>query len=465
MNRPIHTLATLRHIETLAGQAGMPLMDRAAGAIADRVEQRIVRGEPILALAGRGNNGGDALLAAARLAARGHRVDAWLPLGEPATDDARRAHAQALAAGVTLVVAPRTAPALALDGLFGIGLRRAPDAAASAAIDWLNGISGHRLALDVPSGLDAWSGRVTGCAVAATETLTFLADKPGLLTHDGPDQAGEVHLATLDIPPAWWPAADGACYQPDDDITHRLARKQNAHKGSFGCVAVLGGATGMTGAALLAARAALRTGAGKVRIGLLEPALAVDPLFPELMLDDAPRAIAHTDVTVVAIGPGLGQSPAAAQLLQDTLQRGGPLVLDADALNLIAADAGLADLCRTRGAATVITPHPAEAARLLGTSTEAVQSDRIAAVRQLASRLNAVALLKGCGTLVAGPDGFFTVNPTGHPGLAQAGQGDTLTGMIAALLAQGLSAGQAARHGAWLHGQTAGSIVAQSTRR
>ncbi|WP_159076008.1 NAD(P)H-hydrate dehydratase [Microvirgula aerodenitrificans] len=167
----------------------------------------------------------------------------------------------------------------------------------------------------------------------------------------------------------------------------------------------------------------------------------------------------------MAIGPGLGQSPAAAQLLRDTLQRGGPLVLDADALNLIAADAGLADLCRTRGAATVITPHPAEAARLLGTSTEAVQSDRIAAVRQLASRLNAVALLKGCGTLVAGPDGFFTVNPTGHPGLAQAGQGDTLTGMIAALLAQGLSAGQAARHGAWLHGQTAGSIVAQSTRR
>ena len=134
-------------------------------------------------------------------------------------------------------------------------------------------------------------------------------------------------------------------------------------------------------------------------------------------------------------------------------------------LNLIAADAGRADLCRTRGAATVITPHPAEAARLLGTSTEAVQSARIAAVRQLASRLNAVALLKGCGTLVAGPDGFFTVNPTGHPGLAQAGQGDTLTGMIAALLAQGLSAGQAARHGAWLHGQTAGSIVAQSARR
>lgn len=234
----------------------------------------------------------------------------------------------------------------------------------------------------------------------------------------------------------------------------------DAHKGDRGSVGVLGGAPGMVGAAWLAGRAALHGGAGRVYVGQIDPAApAVDPLYPELMLRPAAQLLTgELPLTALVAGPGMGTAPPAAELLAQALQMSLPVLLDADALNLIARRADLADRLRARAtsgaqpAATVITPHPAEAARLLHTSTEAVQADRPAAAAKLAERYAAVVVLKGAGTLVAW-SGHFALNPTGSNRLATAGTGDVLSGLIGALLARGIDAPTAARLGAWVHGR------------
>ncbi|MCG9055023.1 NAD(P)H-hydrate dehydratase [Laribacter hongkongensis] len=455
--RPIFSATGLRMLESRAEQAGMPLMDRAAGLIATHVEQHFPD-RPVVAVAGRGNNGGDAILAAARLACRGIPAAIRLPLGTPDTAAARQVLEQARQAGVRLLQADEDWPetAVLLDGLFGIGLTRAPEGEAAQAIERINAHPGPVVAIDLPSGLDAERGVAYAPCVRAQHTLTFLADKTGLLTADGPDHAGEVFVHALDLPPDWLPDPVAACYVPPEPWLP--PRRHNSNKGVFGGVGIIGGAEGMTGAVLLAARAALRHGAGKVRGGFVAPFPALDSLYPELMLARAEAVLAAPDVSVLAVGPGLGCSTEAGELLARALACRLPLVLDADALNLLAQDPALAEACRQRGLPTILTPHPGEAARLLATGTASIQADRPEAVRQLARNWQAVVVLKGCGTLVAGPDGFFTVNPTGHPGLAQAGQGDTLTGMIAALLAQGLDAAAAARLAVWLHGRHAGAI-------
>ena len=459
---PFRPLADLRAAEARAAADHIDLMARAGDAIADWVAARLAAPARVLAVAGSGNNGGDALVAAARLARRGFAVEV-LQAAPPVTPEALAAQREARAAGIAVLsdwqaVSP---PALALDGLFGIGLSRPLADEAQAHIRQLNALGCPILALDCPSGLDAFRGVPLPAAVRATATLTFLADKPGLHTGDGPDYAGKVDIAGLDVPDAWWPQApDGALYRPQAAQLQALRRERNSHKGRFGTVAVLGGDSGMTGAVLLAARAALLLGAGKVRGGLLDPALAVDPLHPELMLADIHHACTAADVTVLAAGPGLGQSEAAAGLLAQVLPDGRPLLLDADALNLIARDANLAAACSSRTAPTVLTPHPAEAARLLGCRSADVQANRVAAAQTLADRFNAVVVLKGAGSVVALPDRHYRINPTGNPGMAAAGQGDTLSGIIAALLAQGLDAFGAASLGAWLHGRAGDALAA-----
>ncbi len=239
-------------------------------------------------------------------------------------------------------------------------------------------------------------------------------------------------------------------------------RPTDSHKGLFGTVAIIGGANGMVGAALLAGRAALKLGTGCVHVGLLaDNAPAVDLMQPELMLHSAADALKSSKPDVLVIGCGLGQSPAAQKLLYDALLLDVPLVLDADALNLIALRPDLRGMLHSRKAPSVCTPHPGEAARLLGCSTEDIQKDRAAATLELAKRLHGSVVLKGAGSLCATSDGKLHLNQTGNPGMSAAGMGDVLSGMIAAFIAQGLSADEALLLAVHLHGAAGDELAKQ----
>lgn len=449
---PILSLAALRQLEQAADAAGLDLMRRAARAAAGWVAQRIAPGCRLLICAGPGNNGGDALYAALDLHRQGHALDILQPVA-PASPACQAARQAVELAGLSLWTAlPEgyRAPALLLDGLFGIGLSRPLDAGWQARIAELNALPCPKLALDCPSGLDAYTGQPLGAAIQADATLAFLCHKPGLFCGPGADLAGTIVLDRLDCPAELYPPREGALNAPDASA---LARPRDSHKGSYGAVCVIGGAPGMLGAALLAGRSALGGGAGKVYLCTLDDRLPVDPAAPELMIRPADEMAELPRADVLAIGPGLGQQELAERLLEQALAQPCPLVLDADALNLIAASHRLATRLAERPHPSVLTPHPAEAARLLGVDTAAIQADRVRHARALAQRFNCVALLKGAGSLIAQPDGEYRLNTVGGPELAAAGQGDVLTGLIAALLAQGLSAFDAAALAAHLHGQ------------
>lgn len=426
-----------------------------AGACAARLALEMLSGRALI-LAGPGNNGGDALVVARLLKAAGH-PPVVLFAGDPERlpSDARLAYAAWLEAGGTCVQEfPEGDFGLIVDGLFGIGLARAIEGNYALWIEQANASGCPILALDTPSGLDALTGRLTGPAICAARTATFIALKSGLLTGEGPDHCGEVIVCDLGLDAG---QGDGVRVELSRFRSSLRPRAKNSHKGSFGSVAILGGAPGMAGAALLAGRAALRLGAGRVYLGMLEP-LAIDPVQPELMLRSADEAM-HL-ASVLAIGPGLGQSQQASELLGKALACGLPCIIDADGLNLLAQSSLLQRQCAVASAPTFITPHPAEAARLLDCSTESVQSDRLAAALELARRFNAHVALKGSGTILVAPDGRWFINTNGNPGLASAGSGDVLTGLLAALAAQHLPPLDALLAAVHLHGAAADDCVA-----
>lgn len=457
---PLLTTAEVRTLEERAakGLAGPTLMQRAGLATAEAARAMAAdTGAPILVLAGPGNNGGDALVTARRLATQGFRV-AVVSRADPARlpPDAARAWADWRDSGGAILadIPADQRYGLVIDGLFGVGLTRDVAGAEARWIAQANGLSCPRLALDVPSGLDGDSGRIRGCALRADHTLSFLGLKPGLLTADGPDYAGELHLDTLGVDPrAIFETAGIALMQLED--RHRLpARAKNSHKGLYGHVGIIGGSNGMVGACLIAGRAALEHGAGSVTLGVLDERIVVDYGEPRLMVA-APEQLAESRLSVLAIGPGLGRSTRAHTLLAAALAAPCPLVLDADALNLLATRPELARLAARRSLPTLLTPHPGEAARLLGISSADVQANRIEAARKLSTNYRAEIALKGAGTVIAHPDGRYAINTSGGPWLAQAGTGDRLTGMVAALLGQGMAAGAALEAAVWLHGHSA----------
>ncbi len=470
----LYCLSDIRSIE-LAAQATLPpgsLMQRAGTASAELALSLLPKSDAphrILVLAGPGNNGGDALDAAARLC---HSCDvAILLFADPATlpTDARLAHERALHSSAEFLDVDEVASALqgdwslVLDGLFGIGLSRPIAGALHAVIAQLNQQAMPVLALDIPSGLDADTGNVVGgkdgIAVCAGHTITFIGDKPGLHTADGRDHAGDVSVAALDIDIALFPPTRAWLNDADLFIHALQPRRQNTHKGSFGDVAIVGGAQGMTGAALLAGRAAAMCGAGRTYIAFAGEAPALDLEQPELMCRKAQEFDFSTATLVV--GTGLGVSSAAKALVTNALASRHAIVVDADALNIIAQDPVLQQTLAARSAASVLTPHPLEAARLLGVTSAEIQSDRVAAARLLAQRLESIVVLKGSGSVIAGPDGLVAINPTGNPGLATAGSGDVLAGVCGALLAQGWPAWEAALAAVWLHGRAADILVEQ----
>lgn len=451
MQAAIYGLGALRALEQRAQQSGIDLMQRAGQAIADWVAARLPLGASILLAAGPGNNGGDALIAATLLHQAGFNTEVLLPEAPKSTEALRALRSWQATAAKTWGTLPAhfPRPDLVIDGLFGIGIERPFSPAWCQVIERLNRLGAPILALDTPSGLDAYRGSRRNAAIAASATLTFLCHKPGLYTGEGSDLAGTVWLATLDHPGWSGTEPDGALNRPS---ARRLQRRNNSHKGSYGTVSIVGGAPGMLGAALLAAKAALTNGAGKVFVCALDTRLPLDPTHPELMIHSADD---WQTGSVLAIGPGLGQSPEAHALLCTAVQHDGPLLLDADALNLLARDPTLTEALAQRSEPAIMTPHPAEAARLLDSDTAEVQADRLAAAQLLARRFNCVVVLKGAGSLIVNPDGYYHLNTSGGPALASAGQGDVLSGLCAALLAQGLDGFEAASLAVLVHGQAA----------
>lgn len=422
-------------------------------------------GAAILVLAGPGNNGGDALVVARHLLAAWHKVDVVF-LGDANTlpPDAKTAYQTWIAAGGSCLA---TLPAhgrwgLVIDGLFGIGLQRPLAGAYAELVAQVNPLQLPTLALDIPSGLQADSGEALGPVIRATHTVTFIALKAGLLTGDGPDYCGQIFLRTLDLDQRMLPLANGWLLEHRTVAKLLAPRPRNSHKALFGSVGIIGGAAGMAGAALLAARAALKLGAGRVYLALLDcNAGPLDAQQTELMLRKVEDLFEVPHLSCLVVGPGMGQSALALQWLTRAIASELPLVLDADALNLLAQAPALQTQLTQRKAPSLITPHAAEAGRLLGIDTNAVRRQRIETATALATRFNCCAVLKGAGSICAETNGNWYINSSGNPGLASAGTGDVLAGMIGAFLAQGLNARDALLLSVYLHGAAADALVEQ----
>ncbi|AEG92830.1 bifunctional ADP-dependent NAD(P)H-hydrate dehydratase/NAD(P)H-hydrate epimerase [Ramlibacter tataouinensis] len=448
---PLFDAAATRAVETAAA-AGLPphtLMQRAGLAVARLALAIAPHARTVWVACGPGNNGGDGLEAALHLRRWGKQpVVTWLGNEIDAPPDALASLRRAREAGVPLAAQPPQDCDLAIDAMLGIGQRRPLEGPGAAGRQRLSAGACPVLAVDLPSGLNADTGH--GDAVCATHTLSLLTLKPGLFTAGGRDAAGQVWLDDLGVehaqPPTAWLAG---APQP-------ASRPHASHKGSWGDVAVIGGAPGMGGAALLAATAALHAGAGRVFVGLLDDARpAYEASQPELML----RAWDSLDLAGMHVACGCGGGQAVRDVLPRVLLQARSLVLDADALNALAAVAALRPLLQARARhgeqATVLTPHPLEAARLLGCTVAEVQADRLAAAYTLAVRHGCVVVLKGSGTVVAEPAGVPLINPTGNARLASAGTGDVLAGLVAARLAAGAAPFQAAAGAVFDHGLAA----------
>jgi ADP-dependent NAD(P)H-hydrate dehydratase / NAD(P)H-hydrate epimerase len=451
---PLHDLAATRQLEA-ALAAGLPahtLMQRAGLATARLALAIAPHARSIWVACGPGNNGGDGLEAAMHLQHWGKNpMVTWLGSQDSAPLDARASMARAKAAGVAFTDAPPPVADLCIDALLGIGVTRPVQGTMADWIAHINSLRSPVLAIDLPSGLTADTGTFEGICVQASHTLCLLTLKPGLFTAQGRDMAAQVWFDALssDTPGSAEPRAT-LLGSPAP-----LERRHDSHKGSYGDLAVIGGAPGMTGAALLAATAALHHGAGRVFVALLDGStLGVDTGQPELMF----RPVETLEAAQMTMVCGCGGGAEIAAELPRMLSKAPRLVLDADALNAVANDSQLEQLLRARqarGRQTVLTPHPLEAARLLGGSAAAVQHNRLSAAEKLARRFACTVVLKGSGTVIAAAGQITAINPTGSARLATAGTGDVLAGMIGARLAMGQPAYQAACEAVWLHGHAA----------
>lgn len=472
----LYRAAGVRELDRLAiqqhGIPGFTLMSRAGQAAFDLLRARWPAAVRIDLVCGVGNNGGDGYLMAAQARQAGLQPRVW-QVGDVdrCQGDALLAWQQARQAGVPCQpltsVADLHGSDLIVDALLGTGLNGEVRAAQAAAIDAINQAGAPVLAVDIPSGLCADTGAILGSAVRADVTLAFIGLKQGLFTGEAPDCCGTICFAGLDVPPAVYAGVPPSATRISP---HRLRqwlppRSRLAHKGSNGHVLVIGGDHGMGGAAALAAEAAGRVGAGLVSVVTRpEHVPAILARRPECMVatlerlpDLLPRA------TVIVIGPGLGQQDWGQQLLRQALATALPLVLDADALNLLARWRERGDPLSRRGH-WVLTPHPGEASRLLRKNTAQTQRNRFDTVQSLQQEYAAVAVLKGAGSLIAAPDSRCWLSTTGNPGMASGGMGDVLSGVIGGLIAQGLTLEQAAVAGVYLHGDAADQAAGQGER-
>ncbi|WP_069384211.1 bifunctional ADP-dependent NAD(P)H-hydrate dehydratase/NAD(P)H-hydrate epimerase [Halomonas caseinilytica] len=453
-----------------SGVAGFALMQRAAASAWRYLRETWPEVRHLSVLCGGGNNGGDGHVLAALAAAEGLSVQRILlkPV-EALEGDARRAAEMADAVGVGrqpwqegMVLTGE----LVVDAVLGTGLSGEVRGVSRSAIAAINACGKPVMAIDIPSGLHADTGAELGEAVHASRTVTFIGDKLGLHTGRGPARTGGVAVFDLAAPRAAFDGMTPAAWRLDRSLIAALLppRERDAHKGAMGHALILGGAPGMGGAGLLAAEACARLGAGKV-------SLATDPAHVAASLIRRPEVMAHGvrglaelgelpgAADVLVVGPGLGKSSWGQAMLQSALAAGKPLVVDADGLNLLAER-----FAGQRRDDWILTPHPGEAARLLGIATAEVEADRPAAVLALQQRLGGVVVLKGAGSLVAGPGGL-AVCPYGNPGMASGGMGDALSGMLGGLVAQGFPLETAARLGVLVHALAADMAARQGGER
>ncbi len=468
---PLFDSAALRTADRRASERhripSLLLMDRASRAAADVICAAYPAERAALVICGSGNNGGDGYAVARHLADAGWEVEIATPRGcRPETPDA-----MTMATIVkTLGIRPRTyssallsSPRIVVDALLGIGAHGAPRGAIGAVVGELANSAARLVSLDVPSGVDADTGQVLGAAVCAAHTVTFHGDKPGLHITPGRVNAGIVTVVDIGIPSTVASAPSG--WLLGDAVTDIPTRPAGADKYSAGAVLVVAGSPGMTGAAILCSRAALRAGAGLVVTAT--PATAqslVADGAPEVMVVAIPdlegaftsasvdRVVAEAGrVGAVALGPGIGRSEATTAFVRAVLEAvDKPVVIDADGLWHLAARP---TWLRKRQSPTIITPHAGEAARLLGTDRDLVDNGRLSAARRLADRTGAVTVVKGSGTIIASPDGTAIVDGIGTSALATAGTGDVLTGVVAARLAAGVPALRAAALAVAVHGR------------
>ena len=469
------TAAEMRALDRAAiddlGIPALTLMETAGRAVADAALRMLGTGRGHVAVVcGPGNNGGDGFVAARVLRDRGVDAVAYLAVRRDAVGGDALAHLEILErAGGT--IQPLDTPeqlaaldtqvidaALVIDALFGIGLARPIEGHLAEVVATML-MAAHVLAIDIPSGLDSDTGRTLGTAVIAERTVTMAALKVALVSAPGFASCGEIEVAEIGIPVALEPG-EGTSLIEAADISHWLPHPRSLeHKGRRGHVLVVAGSPGMRGAGRLAAVAALRAGAGLCTLAGDGEFDAPDSVMTR-SIGPGELAALMTGKAAIVIGPGIGSAATAAARTREVLASGIPAVLDADALNAMASD-----VSAIAGAAgpVVVTPHPGEASRLLGLSVADIEADRLGSARALAAKTRAVVVLKGARTIVCDGtrgDRHCTINPTGGPALATGGSGDVLAGAIGALLAQGLSAADAARAGVFVHG-AAGDRLSQ----
>lgn len=470
---PVYTPAQVQALDRCAIEQfdipGRVLMARAGRAAWQSLHERMPQCRHLMVLCGGGNNGGDGYVIARLAADAGLQVTLCpLSLVEQLKGDAAAAAADALAVVEPVdFSAEQLAQAdVVVDALFGTGLDRPVTGHWADVIDAVNKAAKPVFAIDVPSGLSARTGQVLGCALRARWTISFIGRKQGLYTAQAPDYVGTLLFDDLDVPAGVFdqtPVAKGVL-QSDQLADLLPQRSRSAHKGYFGHVLVVGGDDGMGGAVRIAGEAAARTGAGLVSIATraahVAPVLAARPELMVRGIDAADEVLSLCSrANVVAIGPGLGQQPWGQALFNaviDNPESRAALVVDADGLNLLAA-------APRQSENWVLTPHPGEAARLLGCRVAEVEQDRFAAVDALVARYGGVVVLKGAGTIIGNSD-QQCLNASYNPGMASGGMGDALTGVIAGLLAQGLSTWEAANAGVLLHSQAADQAVTNGER-
>lgn len=469
----ILTTDLIKESEESAVQSGAfsfrELMYRAGKSAAEIIMQKYdCRGKNIAVVCGRGNNGGDGCVIAGILAENGAKVTVSTPFGTPVTENAAYYYNELKYVTKNDIFIPKAD--IIIDAIFGIGLNRAPDEKTAEIINAINGTDAARISVDIPSGVQADSGKVLGSAVNADLTVTFIALKPCFVLPYGSDYCGEVVVADIGASPVNY------SYLTTEKPVFKK-RRHNSHKGTFGTAVMFCGSYGMAGAAILAAKAALRSGMGILKAVLCEDiylpftvsvpeavCLPVKPnesgtLCPESL--DIPAILKGCSAAL--IGCGLGNNSDTAKIVRKLCEISEiPLVIDADGINALRYSI---DIIKKSKAPIILTPHPGEMARLCSLTVSEVEENRVEIARDFAVKHGCVLVLKGADTIIAEPTGELYFNLTGNPGMSTGGSGDTLAGIILSLLAQGFSSGEAARAAVYLHGEAGDKAAAKRGER
>jgi len=452
-----------REIEEYAISQRLNLIENASDEIVKLICNKFDKQSKVLVIAGSGNNGSDGIAAAIKLFNLGYDVDVYRVFAKGNQDNQNYYQKFSKLKTPLDKFLDINNYDVVIDGIFGIGLDRDLQGDILELVKVINQNSKYTLAIDVPSGLGAFNAKVYGEAIQANETITFLADKQGLHTGDGLDYAGQVTVKELiDNQNINITQSDYQVYKnyvQDINLDNILRKKKNTNKGTYGDLAIIGGNIGMNGALQLAGKSSLYSGCGKVSMISLDKDFRADMSMPELMtksLSDIPKNL--NTFSALAVGVGFDTTDNSQQVLEliiDNLTQ--PAIFDADALNIISTNQQIREKF-IQLENKIITPHPAEAARLLGCTTKEIQDDRFATVRALAKKYNATVVLKGAGSLICKDDEIY-INTTGNQGMAVAGQGDVLSGIIGAFLAQGLGTLPASRLAVYVHGLAGDNIV------